>query len=67
MKKKRKFIALLLSLFFGDLGLDRFYLGYTYTGILKMLTFGGLGIWYLLDLVRIINGSMVDKNGRPLV
>lgn len=59
-------VALLLSLFVGELGVDRFYLGYTGTGILKLITFGGLGIWWLIDLILIATGSLKDAQGRPL-
>jgi len=50
-------IALLVSFFLGTLGIDRFYLGCPFTGILKLLTFGGLGIWALVDFIRIATGS----------
>jgi len=50
MKQKSWIVALLLSIFPGYLGIDRFYLGYTGTGILKLITGGGLGIWWLIDL-----------------
>ncbi|CAN5607842.1 hypothetical protein BH23PAT1_BH23PAT1_1320 [soil metagenome] len=53
-----------LSYFFGTLGIDRFYLGYTASGIFKLLTFGGLGIWYLIDLIRIVFGKLRDKSGK---
>lgn len=58
--------AFFLSFMWGSFGVDRFYLGKTGTGILKLLTFGGLGIWTLVDLVLIMAGSMRDKEGRPL-
>ena len=56
-------VALLLSLFLGVLGIDRLYLGYSPMWILKLLTGGGLGIWYLIDLVRIIIKSLKPKDG----
>lgn len=56
----------LLSLLLGGLGVDRFYLGKVGTGILKLITFGGFGIWSLVDLVVILSGGMTDKFRRPL-
>lgn len=53
-KKGKKWVAvLLLSIFLGGLGIDRFYMGYIGTGILKLITLGGLGIWWLIDLILI--------------
>lgn len=52
-KDKKWIVALLLSIFLGNLGVDRFYMGYIGTGILKLITFGGLGIWWLIDLILI--------------
>lgn len=59
--------ASMLSLFLGALGVDRFYLGYIGTGILKLLTFGGFGIWYTIDLILIITGAKRDAQGATLV
>lgn len=56
----------LLSLFLGLFGIDRFYLGKVGTGIVKLLTFGGIGIWALIDLVIILAGGMRDKRGFAL-
>lgn len=60
-------VALLLSIFVGYLGVDRFYLGKVGTGVLKLITFAGFGLWWLIDLVLIVTGNMTDKQGRPLV
>lgn len=59
-------VAWVLSLLLGGLGIDRFYLGKVGTGILKLITFGGLGIWYLIDLIIILTNSARDKDGDKL-
>jgi hypothetical protein len=58
--------TLLISFFVGWFGVDRFYLGYTGLGILKLITFGGCGIWYTVDLILIAMGKLDDSQGRPL-
>ncbi|NGX57670.1 MAG: hypothetical protein K940chlam3_00564 [Chlamydiae bacterium] len=46
-------VTLVLSIFFGSLGVDRFMMGQIVLGILKLITFGGFGIWWLIDVVLI--------------
>ena len=58
--------ALLLSIFLGQIGVDRFYLGYIGLGVLKLLTAGGCGIWWLVDVILIATDGLKDAKGRPL-
>jgi TM2 domain-containing membrane protein YozV len=58
--------ATLLAMFLGVFGVDRFYLGYTVLGIIKLVTFGGCGIWAFIDLFLIILKKVPDAQGRPL-
>ena len=64
--KKTWLVALLLALFVGTLGIDRFYLGHTGIGIAKLLTFGGCGVWALIDLVLIAMRKVKDSEGLQL-
>jgi len=63
-KGKSQLIALLLCIFLGGLGVHRFYLGYYGIGVIQLLTAGGLGVWALIDLIRIITGDLKPKDGR---
>ena len=66
-KSEKGFVpALLLCLLLGGLGVHRFYVGKIGTGILMLLTLGGLGIWALIDLIMIAVGSFKDKSGLAL-
>lgn len=53
----------LLSLLLGYVGADRFYLGKIGTAVLKLITFGGLGIWVLIDLIILLTDSTRDQQG----
>ncbi|MCL2379754.1 MAG: TM2 domain-containing protein [Coriobacteriia bacterium] len=65
--QQKSFMATwLCAMILGYLGIDRFYLGKIGTGILKLVTLGGLGIWYLFDLIMVLAGKTTDKNGLPL-
>ncbi|MCE5329549.1 TM2 domain-containing protein [bacterium] len=46
-------LTLLMSIFFGSLGVDRFIMGHVGLGVLKLLTGGGFGVWWLIDLILI--------------
>jgi len=46
-------LTLLLSIFLGSLGVDRFILGHVFLGILKLITLGGFGLWWLIDVILI--------------
>ena len=60
---KSQLVALLLCIFVGIIGIHRFYLGYIWQGVVQILTLGGLGIWTLIDLIRIITGDLQPKGG----
>lgn len=77
MVRKNRIIALILSFFFGFLALDRFYLGKIKTGILKLITVGGFGIWWFIDAALLLvdaflysvgkdRGFVKDKRGQDL-
>lgn len=59
---KSQLTALLLVIFLGGLGIHRFYLGYTWQGVVQLLTAGGCGIWAIIDLIRIITGELKPKD-----
>ncbi len=58
--------AALLCFFLGGFGAHRFYVGKVGTALLMIITFGGLGIWLLIDFIMILTGGFKDKEGRDL-
>ncbi len=61
---KSKTTALILAILLP--GIDRIYLGKVGTGILKIITGGGLGIWWIIDIISIASGKATDKAGNKL-
>lgn len=59
-------LAFFLSFFLGMLGADRFSLGYGLLGILKLLTVGGCGVWWIVDLIALVMGKMRDADDYEL-
>ena len=63
-KSEKGFVpALILCILLGGFGAHRFYVGKPLTAILMILTFGGLGIWALIDLIVIATGGFKDSKG----
>jgi len=58
--------TILLCFFLGALGAHRFYVGKIGTGVLQLVTLGGLGIWVLIDFIIIVTGSFKDKADLPI-
>ena len=64
-RTKKEFLpTFLLCFFFGSLGVHRFYVGKKGTGVLMIITIGGLGLWVVADLIMILVGAFRDIDGR---
>ena len=63
---KNRATGTLLCLFFGIFGAHRFYAGKKWTGILQLVTLGGLGVWAFVDFIFLICGKFRDKEGKFL-
>ncbi|HEY6966487.1 MAG TPA: TM2 domain-containing protein [Burkholderiales bacterium] len=63
---KSNTVALLLCFFLGFLGIHRFYVGKIGTGVLMLVTLGGLGIWNLIDFIIIVMQKFTDSEGNTL-
>ncbi len=66
VSKRSRGLALVLSVFGGWFGLDRFYVGKISTAIPKLISFGGFGIWWLYDVILIATGEFRDIDDLPL-
>lgn len=64
--EKRILPVFLLCWFFGLFGIHRFFVGKIGTGFLMLCTFGGLGIWWLIDFIIIVCGNFTDKDGNQI-
>ena len=64
--EKSNTVALLLCFFLGFLGVHRFYVGKIGTGVLMLITLGGLGIWNLIDFIIIVVQKFTDSEGNTL-
>jgi TM2 domain-containing membrane protein YozV len=58
--------TVMLCFFLGALGVHRFYVGKIGTGIVQLLTFGGLGIWALVDFIMVVTGNFKDGQGMTI-
>lgn len=67
ISEKSRLAAALLCWFLGVFGIHRFYVGKIGTGILMLVTLGGLGIWVLIDLIIILIGSFRDKENKLIL
>jgi TM2 domain-containing membrane protein YozV len=56
----------ILALFLGSFGVHRFYTGKIKSGILQLITFGGCGVWWLVDMVLLLLGKFKDKNNQAM-
>ena len=56
----------LLTFFVGVLGVHRFYVGKIGTGVLMLITLGGLGVWFLVDLLLVVTEQFTNKDGQKI-
>jgi len=61
---KSRLATTILAWVLGGLGVDRFYTGHIVLGIVKLLTGGGFGIWWIIDFIMAVTGKRKDKAGR---
>jgi TM2 domain-containing membrane protein YozV len=67
ISSRSRLIAFLLCFFLGYLGVHRFYVGKIGTGVLMLCTAGGLGIWWIIDIIIIACGSFRDKEEKRVL
>ena len=62
--EKSRGVALALACVLGPFGGHRFYVDKTGTGLIMALTIGGVGLWWIYDLIMVASGSFRDAQGR---
>ena len=63
---KKRLLATIICAGFGIFGAHRFYAGRNTSGVLQLLTIGGLGIWYIVDFLNVLFGEFTDSKGRKI-
>ncbi|HLG19637.1 MAG TPA: TM2 domain-containing protein [Bdellovibrionota bacterium] len=63
---KKRLVAFVLCFLIGFFGVHRFYVGKIGTGILMIVTLGGFCLWYISDVITILAGAFLDKEGKRL-
>lgn len=66
LEQKRWIVALTLSGALGFLGMDRFYFGQIGWGVVKLITLGGLGVWWLADFILLVTGAWKGSTTVPV-
>lgn len=66
LAKQKKTTAALLCFFLGNFGIHRFYVGKFGTGALQLMTYGGLEVWKVIDLIFILTGEFENSKGQKL-
>ena len=63
---KSRGVALALAVMLGVFGAHRFYAGKVGTGLLQLVTLGGMGIWYIYDVILVASGQFRDEDGKRI-
>ncbi len=63
---KNFLVTILLSLFLGPLGIHRFYVGRTTSGLIMLFTIGGIFLWAIIDFIVVATGNFTDQHGRAI-
>ena len=67
VSERSRTVALILGVVGGWIGMHRFYVGRVQSGILQLVTLGGLGLWWLYDMVLIVAGEFRDEDDLRVV